>query len=70
MAITIKPMESPEEIAGKAYVHWKSQHETYDGLLPDAYQEFITAERCHEITLERYQEWEIVVFVCNAVRIC
>lgn len=58
MTITIKPMESPEEIAGKAYVHWKSCHETYDGLLPDAYQESITPERCREITLERYQEWE------------
>ena len=29
----IKPMEREEEIIGKGYVHYKSWHETYTGLV-------------------------------------
>lgn len=31
----IKEMESEEEINGKGYVHYKSQHETYANLVDE-----------------------------------
>lgn len=43
---TIKLMESEEEIDGKGYVHYKSWHETYAGLVDAAYLEGITLEKC------------------------
>ena len=43
---TIKPMESEEEIDGKGYVHYKSWHETYAGLIDAGYLEGITLEKC------------------------
>lgn len=43
---TIKPMESEEEIDGKGYVHYKSWHETYPGLIDAGYLEGITLEKC------------------------
>ncbi|MBM7314047.1 GNAT family N-acetyltransferase [Streptococcus suis] len=46
----IKPMETKEEIKGKAYVHWKAWQEAYAGLLP---QDFLQ----NSYTLERCQEW-------------
>ena len=45
----IKSMESEEEINGKAYVHYKSWHETYTGLIDAAYLEGITLEKCIDI---------------------
>lgn len=33
MQITIKKMETDDEIRGKAYVHWKSWQEAYPGML-------------------------------------
>ena len=33
MNIVIKLMETDAEIRGKAYVHWKSWHETYTGIV-------------------------------------
>lgn len=33
MNITVKAMETDAEIRGKAYVHWKSWHEAYKGLV-------------------------------------
>lgn len=42
----IKPMESEAEIDGKGYVHYKSWHETYTGLVDTAYMEGITLEKC------------------------
>lgn len=42
----IKPMESEDEINGKAYVHWKSWHETYPGLIDASYLEAFTLEKC------------------------
>ena len=42
----IKPMESEEEIDGKGYVHYKSWHETYTGLVDADYMESITLEKC------------------------
>ena len=42
----IKPMESEAEIAGKGYVHYKSWHETYVGLIDPRYLESVTLEKC------------------------
>ena len=42
----IKPMESEEEIEGKGYVHYKSWHETYTGLIDAHYLEGTTLEKC------------------------
>ncbi|MBD5133122.1 MAG: GNAT family N-acetyltransferase [Clostridiales bacterium] len=42
----IKPMESEEEINGKGYVHYRSWHETYAGLIDACYLESITLEKC------------------------
>jgi ribosomal protein S18 acetylase RimI-like enzyme len=49
MDILIKPMETDEEIRGKAYVHWKSWHEAYPGLVSPAYLEKLTPEKCVEL---------------------
>lgn len=46
MDIEIKPMESPAEIEGKAYVHWKSWQEAYAGLVDQAYLDRTTLENC------------------------
>ena len=44
----IKRMETDDEIRGKAYVHWKSWHETYPGLVDAAYLAGRTLEKCEE----------------------
>lgn len=49
MNITVKPMESSSEIEGKAYVHWKSWQETYQGLIDQAYLESQTLEKCTKV---------------------
>lgn len=46
MKIGIKPMETPEEIEGKAYVHWKSWHEAYTGLVAPDFLAGHTLEKC------------------------
>ena len=45
----IKPMESEEEIRGKAYVHWKSWQESYQGIVDPAYLSRLTLEKCEEM---------------------
>ena len=49
MNITIKPMETDEEIKGKAFVHWKCWQETYPGRVDGAYLEKLTLEKCEEL---------------------
>ncbi len=44
--IRIVPMTTGEEVEGKGYVHWKSWHETYTGLIDPAYMERLTLEKC------------------------
>ena len=44
--ISIIPMVTDEDMDGKGYVHWKSWHETYTGLIDPAYMERITLEKC------------------------
>lgn len=46
---TIKVMESEDEINGKAYVHYKSWHETYTNLVDSEYMKGITLEKCEKI---------------------
>ncbi|MCM1055929.1 MAG: GNAT family N-acetyltransferase [Bacteroides sp.] len=42
----IKKMESEDEINGKGYVHYRSWHEAYAGLIDAAYLEQLTLEKC------------------------
>lgn len=46
MDVCIVPMVTEEDINGKGYVHWKSWHETYTGLIDPAYLKGITLEKC------------------------
>ena len=48
MSIVIKPMETDEEIKGKAFVHWKCWQETYPGLVSQEYLSKLTLEKCEE----------------------
>ncbi|HFI0255582.1 TPA: N-acetyltransferase family protein [Streptococcus suis] len=60
----IKPMQTEEEIRGKAYVHWKSWQEAYADLLPqDFLQKTYTLERCQDWAF-RYPQ-NILVAVVN-----
>ena len=45
----IKKLDSKEEIKGKGFVHYKSWHETYTGLVSSEYMEKLTLEKCVEI---------------------
>ena len=52
MNIAIKKMETPEEIKGKAFVHWRSWHEAYFGIVSQAYLDKLTLEKCEEIAFQ------------------
>ena len=49
MSIIIKPMETDEEINGKAYVHWKCWQVTYPGLVSQEYLDKLTLTKCEEM---------------------
>lgn len=49
MKITVKKIETEEEIAGKAYVHFKSWHEAYPQIVAKSYLDRMTLEKCEEI---------------------
>ena len=51
--VEIKKMETDDEIKGKAYVHWKSWHEAYPGLVSDEYLEKMTLEKCGKMAYSR-----------------
>ena len=55
MNLTIKQMETAEEIEGKSRVHWQTWREAYDDLLPAEFQETITLERCRFFS-QKYTE--------------
>ena len=57
--IIIKPMESPCEMEGKAYVHYKSWQETYRGQLSDDYLDQMSYEKCLAIA-RRWPERTLV----------
>ena len=61
MSITIKPMESPAEIEGKAYVHWKSWQEAYAGLIDQGYLDRMTLESC----IEKAYRWRDRILVAK-----
>lgn len=46
--LILKPMETEEEIRGKAYVHWKSWQETYPGMVDADYLRRLTLASCEE----------------------
>ena len=49
MSITIKKMETDDEIRGKAFVHWRAWHEAYPGLIDQKYLDAFTLEKCEKI---------------------
>ncbi|MBR4798855.1 MAG: GNAT family N-acetyltransferase [Clostridia bacterium] len=49
MNYLIKPMETPEEIKGKAYVHWRSWQAAYAGIINRDYLAALTLEKCEQI---------------------
>ena len=55
MDLTIKQMETPEEIEGKSLDHWQTWREAYDDLLPAEFQETMTLERCRFFS-QKYPE--------------
>ena len=55
MNLTIKQMETPEEIEGKSLIHWQTWREAYDDLLPAEFQETMTLERCRFFS-QKYPE--------------
>lgn len=48
MEFIIKPMETEEEIRGKAYVHWKSWQESYRGMVDQGYLDRMTLTQVEE----------------------
>ena len=69
--INIVPMVTDVDMDGKAYVHWKSWHETYTGLIDPAYMERITLEKCADMahrwpdnTLVAKDGDKVIGFVC------
>lgn len=48
--IEIKDMQTPDEMKGKSYVHYKAWHEAYSGIIDEAYLDGVTLEKCEEIT--------------------
>ena len=49
MKLTIKQMETDEEIRGKAFVHWTGWHTAYTGLVSAAYLDKLTLAKCEEL---------------------
>jgi len=65
MGIIIREM-TKNDIEGKAYVHYKSCHETYSGLISDIYMKNITLEKCID-TVNKYPENTIVAIADSKV---
>ena len=53
MNITIKRIETEDEIRGKAFVHWKAWHEAYTGLISQEYLDKLTLEVCEKMAFGR-----------------
>lgn len=60
-SVTIKKMETEDEIKGKAFVHWKSWHETYTGIVNQNYLDDFTLEKCENIA----SQWTKNIFVAK-----
>lgn len=70
MVITIKTMETAEEIEEKSRVHWQTWREAYDEILPAEFQEQMTLDKCRfysqkypENTLIALDDAKVVGFV-------
>ena len=61
MSIIIKPMETDEEIRGKAFVHWRSWQEAYRGIVDQAYLDALTLDKYLEIAF-RWKENILIAF--------
>lgn len=62
MPILIKPMETDEEVIGKAFVHWKCWQETYPGLVSQEYLGKLTLHKCEEMAFR----WRDNILVAKA----
>ena len=49
----LRKMKNDNDISGKAYVHFKSWHETYSDLVDAEFLKTITLEKCEEIAHRR-----------------
>ena len=56
-------MKTDDDMDAKGYVHWKSWHETYEGLMPDDYLNSISLEKC----IQMAHKWTQNVF-CECLR--
>ena len=61
MSIVIKPMETDQEVRGKAFVHWKCWQVTYPGLVSQAYLKKFTLE----VSEERAKAWRDNILVAK-----
>ena len=75
MSFTTKKMETDEEIKGKAYVHWKSWHEAYSGIISQEYLDKLTLEKCERMAFSwpdniivAKQNDNVIGFVCYGDR--
>lgn len=69
--LILKPMETEEEIRGKAYVHWKSWQESYPGIVDAGYLARLSLEKCEalaraypENTWIAKQDGQVAGFAC------
>ena len=58
-SVVVKKMETADEIRGKAFVAWRSWHETYPGLIGREYLDRHTLESCEQAAF-RWPEGHIV----------
>ena len=49
MEITVKTLETEEEIKGKAYVHYTAWQEAYEGIVDRSFLDRLSVEKCEEI---------------------
>ena len=71
MNIILKKMETDEQIKGKTYVHWKSWHEAYSGIVSQEYLDQLTLEKCEKMafrwpenTIVAEENGIVIGFVC------
>ncbi len=53
--VMIKPLETEEEIKGKAFVHWQAWKETYTGLIDQKYLDSRTLEMSERIAFRAFE---------------
>ena len=53
--VTIKPLETEDEIRSKAYVHWQAWKETYTGLIDQKFLDSRTVEMSEKIAFRAYE---------------